>query len=101
MSKYRSLKPVTYVADGKVVSVKANRTVDLTEEQAKALSESVVLVDSQVDSVFPDGAPIISPTIVRTVPATPVVGEAVEPPAPVKSFGKFDAPKPEDKAGNK
>lgn len=88
MAKYRSLKPVTYVADGAVVSVDAGREFDLSEEQAKALADSVVLVDVDSGSMFPDGTPIIDPAIVRTVPATPVAGEAVEPPPVVKSFKK-------------
>lgn len=89
MAKYRSLKPVTYVDNGKVVSVKEGREFTLTDEQAKALAGSVVLIDVDSGSMFPDGAPIIDPTIVRTVPNTPVAGEAVEPtPAPVKTVVK-------------
>lgn len=86
MAKYRLLEPVTYVADGQVVSVDKGREIDLTEYQAKKLADKVVLVESAVDSMFPHGTPIIDPTIVRTVPATPVAGESVEPhPAPVQA----------------
>lgn len=82
--KYRSLEPVAYVNDGKVVSVNADREIDLSDEEAKALAGRIVLIEAQAPSMFPDGAPIIDPTIVRTVPATPVAGEPVAPPAPEK-----------------
>lgn len=82
MAKYRSLEPVTYVADGKVVSVSADREIELTETQATKLAGRVVRIEASAPSMFPDGTPIIDPTIVRTVPATPVAGEPVAPPPP-------------------
>lgn len=88
--KYRSLEPVTYVANGKVVSVNADREIELEEDQAKSLAGRVVLLDAQAPSMFPDGTPIIDPTIVRTVPATPVAGEPVVAPAPEKPAFKVD-----------
>lgn len=87
MAKYRSLEPVSYVADGKVVSVAADREIELSEDQAKALAGRVVLLEVTAPSMFPTGTPIIEHTIVRSVPATPVAGEAVEP-APKPAFVK-------------
>lgn len=93
MAKYRTLEPVTFVWDGVVTSVATGRTLELTDEQVKSLSGKLALVENAVPSMFPDGTPIIDPTIVRTVPATPVAGEVVEvekPKAPVN----FNVPKP-------
>lgn len=91
MAKYRTTEPVAYVKDGAAVSVDAGREINLTDEQAQSLAGKVLLVESPIDSMFPSGPPIIDPTIVRTVPATPVVGEpvvAVEPVATVSPFVK-------------
>ncbi|MBF4194671.1 hypothetical protein [Mycolicibacterium phlei] len=100
-AKYRTLEPVTFVNDaGKAVSVNAGREIELTEAQAKALAGKVEsLVDTAAGSMFPDGSPVIDPTIVRTVPATPVAGEAVEPEpvAPAKPAVKVEAPKNDPK----
>ena len=86
MSKYRTLESVTFVKDGKVVSVKANRTVELDDEQAAPLGGKLVLLETQ-DSMFPDGTPQIPVHINR---ADPVVIHTVT-----------EAPKPVRKSGNK
>lgn len=77
MAKYRSLEPVSYVANGKVVSVAAQREFELDEDQANSLAGRIVFVENTAVSMFPEGAPIIDPAIVRTVPNTPVAGEPV------------------------
>lgn len=96
MAKHRTLVPVSYVANGKVVSVDADRVIDLDDKQAKSLAGKVVLVEQKAPSMFPEGAPIIQSHITRTVPATPVAGEAVEPePQPKAEPKKFSGFKPE------
>ena len=52
MALYRTVKAITVVQDGKVVSFAANRDVDLTDEQAEALGDDVVRSEV-VDSMFP------------------------------------------------
>lgn len=88
MAKYRSLEPVTYVEDGKVVSASADREFELDEAQATLLAGRVVRLAEPAPSMFPDGVPVIDHVIVRSVPATPVAGEAVEAPAPEKPAKK-------------
>lgn len=99
MPTYRTLEPVSVVKDGLVVSVKADREIDLTPEQAKTLAGKVLLIESQVKSMFPDGAPHIPVHIVRPHSAMPIAGEPVEPePKSVPSVVKVQSqPKPESK----
>ncbi len=85
MAKYRTLEAVTFVWDGVVTSVEPNRELELTDDEVKTLHGKVVLVDNMSPTMFPDGAPIIEPAIVRTVPATPVAGETVDVPKPEKA----------------
>lgn len=61
MAKYRTLKTVSYVKDGAVVTVGPNRFVELNEKQAEALGETAVERSRTEDAMFPDGAPIFSP----------------------------------------
>lgn len=69
MAIYRLLEPVSYVADGKVVSVDGDRLVDLDDDQAKSLAGRIVLIES-AESMFPDGTPIIPAHITPTAPLT-------------------------------
>lgn len=84
MAQYRALEPVSYVKDGKVVSVKAGKHLELDEIQAAALAGRVAPVLGQGDSMFPGGAPIIPVSITRNEPPVPVTGEPDPLPAPVK-----------------
>lgn len=82
MANYRTLESVSYVQDGKVVSVKANRTVVLDDEQAKSLAGRIALLEAQ-DSMFPNGSPQIPVHINRPDPV--VIHTVTEaPPAPNK-----------------
>lgn len=83
LAKHRTLEHVSYVVDGKVVSVQADRVVDLTDAQATALAGKVALIEKQ-ESMFPDGNVFIETHIVRaTVPTFETVAEP--PPPPKKS----------------
>ncbi len=85
MPQYRTLEPVTYVHEGKAVSVAKGRLVELTEAQARPLGGKLELVEV-ADSVFPTGTPKISPVFVRENPA--VSFAPTEAPKPVKKSGK-------------
>ncbi|WPH57643.1 hypothetical protein [Mycobacterium phage WXIN] len=52
MALYRTVEAVSYVEKGKVVSVAANRDVELTDEQAEALGDKVARA-AAADSMFP------------------------------------------------
>lgn len=98
MPKYRTLEPVSFVRDGKAVSVKADRTVELTEEQAKSLAGRVLCVENKTRSMFPDGAPIFNQHFARSLPNQRVAGEhVVADPAPkaVKPEVKAEPVKPQ------
>lgn len=87
MAQYRTVEAVAYVHDGNVVSVAANRVIELDEVQAEALGEKVVRAREE-DSMFPGGAPIIPaglPTDVAPVEVDPrsLVSELPKP-APSK-----------------
>lgn len=88
MPKFRTLKSITYVDKGKVVSAEANRTVELTDRQAEKLADSVVRIEAQ-KSMFPEGQPVIEPHIVRNEVKTSEVPVTPEAPKPVfKPKGK-------------
>ena len=91
MAQFRTLEPVVYVRDGKVVSVTADRVIDLSDAQAEDLAGKVVAVKGREQSMFPDGAPVLNPNIVRDVPA--VAFAEPEAPKPAKPEPKA-APKP-------
>lgn len=60
MPSYRTAVAVTFVKDGKVVSVDANRVIsDLADDQAKKLGDKVIRIDETAPSMFPTGAPVI------------------------------------------
>jgi hypothetical protein len=92
MAKYRTLKAVSYVVDGKVQSVAANRTVDLTDAQAEALGADVERSLSE-DAMFPGGAPII--------PAGFVIEADVEPVDPKTLVSGLPAPTAKAKPAEK
>lgn len=100
MPKYRTVEPVSYVEDGGVVSVKADRTIELSEDDAKKLAGKILLVENKTPSMFPNGSPYIPVHIVRPHEAKVIAGEAVAPEskkvAPVKVQPKVDV-KPESK----
>lgn len=76
MAKYRSLEPVAYVNEGAIVSVAADRFIELDDDQATSLAGKVVRIDVQ-DSIFPDGAPYFEPAFVRAeIPTSEVAVEA-------------------------
>ncbi len=52
MAQFRTVKAISVVKDGKVVSYAANRDVELDDDQAEALGDAVVRAES-VDSMFP------------------------------------------------
>ena len=88
MAKYRLLEPVSYIHEGKTVSVKAGRVVELTDEQAASLAGKLDPIAS-ADSMFPNGRPHIDPWFAqREVVVTGDKPEAPQPapvePAPVK-----------------
>lgn len=58
MPQYRTVEAITFVEKGKVVSVAANRSVELTEDQAVKLADKVVEVPEIHGQVFPDGSPL-------------------------------------------
>lgn len=62
--KYRVIENITYVDNGKVVTVKGGlgKEVELTEAQAKTLSGKVVRLAVTTD-MFPDGGPLLDPVI--------------------------------------
>lgn len=82
MAIYRLLEPVSYIADGKVVSVDGDRLVELDDEQAKSLAGRLVLIES-AESMFPDGTPIIPAHITPTAPITSEVEVPLPPVAVV------------------
>lgn len=92
MAKYRSLEPVTYVADGKVISVAAERLIDLTDAQAEALAGKVASLDGTGESMFPTGAPVIAHVITRDVPLSTFTADAD--PGPVAPAKAKPAEKP-------
>lgn len=61
MPQYRTNAPVTFVHDGKVVSVAAHRDVEMDEATAVKLGEKVTLHETKVGLVFPKGTPVIDP----------------------------------------
>lgn len=69
MAKHRTLVPVSYIEDGAVVSVAADRTIELSDNQAAPLAGKVVLIE-WADSMFPDGSPIIPEHLVHPHPST-------------------------------
>lgn len=79
MPKYRTLEPIAFVQDGKVVSVAKDRTVELTEDQAKSLAGRVLCVENKTRSMFPDGSPVFKQHFARSLPNQRVAGEHVEP----------------------
>lgn len=96
MAQYRTLEPVTYVKDGKVVSVAADRVVELNDKQAQSLAGRVSAVEDRGASMFPDGAPVINPTITRDVPVPAFSPTPVEPapaPEPEKKSDRVGPPK--------
>lgn len=97
MPKYRTLEPVAFVNDGKVVHVKKDRTVELTEDQAKSLAGKVLCVDNKTRSMFPNGSPVFGQHFARSLPNQRVAGEHVEAapaPAPVESRPAVVRPEP-------
>lgn len=98
MPRYRTLEPVSFVKDGRAVSVAKDRTVELTEDQAKSLAGKVVNIDNKTRSMFPDGAPIFNQHFARSLPNQRVAGEhVVADPAPkaVKPEVKAEPAKPQ------
>lgn len=99
MAQYRTLEPVSYVKNGVVVSVDADRIIDIDVAQAEVLVGKVASVDDdRSSSMFPDGVPILNPVITRDVPVPsftpdPVV-DVPAPPAP-KAEPKADPKKPQ------
>lgn len=100
MPTYRTLEAVSLVKDGAVVSVKKDREIELTADEAKQVAGRVVLLEDNVVSMFPDGRPVIAQHIVRDHPARRIAGVPVEaepekvapPVAPaVKAAPKADA----------
>lgn len=108
-SKYRTLEQVAFVQDGKVVSVAKDRTVELTEDQAKSLAGKVLCVENKTRSMFPNGSPVFKQHFARSLPNQCVAGEHVEAdpapaprvvaarPEPAKPEPKPQQPKPESK----
>lgn len=95
MPKYRTLEPVAFVRDGKVVSVKEGRTVELTEDQAKSLAGKVLNVENKTRSMFPDGSPVFQQHFARSLPNQRVAGEhVVADPAPAPAEAKVAKPEP-------
>lgn len=92
MAKYRTLKAVALVQDGKAVSVKAGRIVDLTDEQAEKLGSDKVVREEEKNTMFPTGAPNIPagflppPVVAPTEPAPKV---ETPKPSPKPKFGKL------------
>lgn len=58
MPQYRTVEAITYVEKGKVVSVAADRSVELTEDQAEKLGDKVVEAPPAQAQVFPNGSPV-------------------------------------------
>lgn len=69
MPKYRTVEAVTYADKGKVVSVEADRLVELNERQAEKLAGSVELVET-AESFFPAGGPVVATAFARNEPET-------------------------------
>lgn len=96
MPRYRTLEPITFVKEGKVVSVAKDRTVELTEDQAKSLAGKVLNVENQTRTMFPNGSPIFKQHFARSIPNTRVAGEHVEAEAaPAPKVVKPEPPKAE------
>ncbi|AEJ92110.1 hypothetical protein SEA_YEET_28 [Mycobacterium phage Yeet] len=68
MAKYRTVQAVTFVQNGKVVSIGPNRVVEIDDAQAEKLGAKVERAREN-DSMFPDGAPIIPAGFVPEAPA--------------------------------
>lgn len=96
MPKYRTTEAVSFVKDGHVVSVKADRVIELDEAEARKLAGRVLFVENRTPSMFPDGAPHIPVHIVRPHDAKPIAGEPVAPEPKMVTAVKV-VPKPEVK----
>jgi hypothetical protein len=100
MAKYRALEDGTFISEGKVVSVKAGRTVELDDDQALSLAGRIAPIEEK-DSMFPGGAPIIGSHITRAVAPHDIVGEPTEvpevAPEPTPTPKTSSPKKPEDK----
>ena len=94
MPTYRTLEPVSLVKDGKVLSLKADREIELAEEDAASLAGKIVLLKDDVRSMFPNGAPVVSPHIVREHAARRIAGVPVEPEAKTVAAPVARADKP-------
>jgi hypothetical protein len=99
MAKYRVLEATTYVADGAVVSVKAGRVVELSDDQAQSLAGKVAPLEER-NSMFPDGNPVIGSHITRVVPPVAPAGDPVEP-APTRAHAPRVVAKTDHKADSK
>lgn len=87
MAQYRTVTAVNYVKDGKVVSVDADRFIELSQSQAEKLAGKVELVETQ-DSFLPGGSPIIDHVIVRNQPVVAFSPVTAPAPAPAKPKSK-------------
>lgn len=97
MPKYRTLQDVAFVQGGKAKSVKADRVIELAEDEAKQLAGRVVLIDNKAPTMFPNGAPYFNTHIVRPHAAARVAGEPVAPEPKKVESKAAPKPKPESK----